>query len=130
MCLAQRPQHSDAGEAGTRGPSVSSQALYHWATVLPSVSKQKASNFYQEIPQSQTADQATALGGGDAEHQQPHDNKNTIKVKQLFSLPQMIAKLEKTICIALQIRTKQKAPENYEGSNIFHWPNLGHRFCC
>ena len=32
MCLAQGPQHSDAGEARTRGPSVSSQALYHWAT--------------------------------------------------------------------------------------------------
>ena len=30
MCLAQGlPQHSDAGEAGTRGLSVSSQALYH-----------------------------------------------------------------------------------------------------
>ena len=25
-------QRSDAGEAQTRGPSVSSQALYHWAT--------------------------------------------------------------------------------------------------
>ena len=36
MCLAQGPQHSDAGEAGTRGPSVSRQALYHWATALPS----------------------------------------------------------------------------------------------
>ena len=35
MCLAQRPQRSDAGEARTHGPSVSSQALYHWATVLP-----------------------------------------------------------------------------------------------
>ena len=31
MCLAQGPQRSDAGEAGTRGPLVSSQALYHWA---------------------------------------------------------------------------------------------------
>ena len=29
MCLAQGPLRSDAGEAGTRGPSVSSQALYH-----------------------------------------------------------------------------------------------------
>ena len=29
-----RTQHSDAGEAKTRGPSVSSQALYHWATAL------------------------------------------------------------------------------------------------
>ena len=35
MCLGQGPQHSDAGEARTRGPSVSSQALYHWATALP-----------------------------------------------------------------------------------------------
>ena len=35
MCLAQGPQRSDAGEAWTRGLSVSSQALYHWATVLP-----------------------------------------------------------------------------------------------
>ena len=35
MCLAQRPQRSDAGEAQTRCPLVSSQALYHWATALP-----------------------------------------------------------------------------------------------
>ena len=35
MCLAQGPQHSDAGEAWTRNPSVLSQALYHWATALP-----------------------------------------------------------------------------------------------
>ena len=35
MCLAQGPQRSDAGEALTRDPSVSSQALYHWATALP-----------------------------------------------------------------------------------------------
>ena len=32
MCLAQGPQRSDAGEARTRYPSVSSQAFYHWAT--------------------------------------------------------------------------------------------------
>ena len=31
MCVAQGPQCSDAGEARTRGLSVSSQALYHWA---------------------------------------------------------------------------------------------------
>ena len=36
MCPAQGPQRSDAGEARTRGPSVSSQALYHWATAFPS----------------------------------------------------------------------------------------------
>ena len=35
MCLAQGQQRSDASEARTRGPSVSSQALYHWATALP-----------------------------------------------------------------------------------------------
>ena len=35
MCLAQGPQRSDASEARTRGLSVSSQALFHWATVLP-----------------------------------------------------------------------------------------------
>ena len=35
MCLAQGPQRRAAGEARTRGPSVSSQALYHWATALP-----------------------------------------------------------------------------------------------
>ena len=35
MCLAQAPQRSDAGEARPRGPSISSQALYLWATALP-----------------------------------------------------------------------------------------------
>ena len=35
MCLAKGPQRSDAGEAQTSGLSVSSQALYHWATALP-----------------------------------------------------------------------------------------------
>ena len=35
MCLAQGPQRSDAGEARTRGLSVSSQALYDWATAFP-----------------------------------------------------------------------------------------------
>ena len=39
MCLAQGPQHSDASEARTRGPSVSSQALYHWATALPNLGR-------------------------------------------------------------------------------------------
>ena len=41
MCLAQGPQLSDADEAPTRGPSVSSQALYHWATALPDQSWHK-----------------------------------------------------------------------------------------
>ena len=36
MCLAQGPQRNDAGEARTRDLSVLSQALYHWATALPS----------------------------------------------------------------------------------------------
>ena len=35
MFLAQGPQRSDAGEAWTLSLSVSSQALYHWATALP-----------------------------------------------------------------------------------------------
>ena len=43
MCLAQGPQRSDPGEARTRGPSVSSQALNHWATALP---KKKKKNIY------------------------------------------------------------------------------------
>ena len=33
MCLAQGPQRSDASEDRTRGPSVSSQALYHCAPI-------------------------------------------------------------------------------------------------
>ena len=37
MCLAQGPQRSDAGDARTRGPSVSSQAHHHWATALPNM---------------------------------------------------------------------------------------------
>ena len=40
MCLARGPQRSDAGEARTRGPSVSSQALYHWATALTELNSQ------------------------------------------------------------------------------------------
>ena len=31
MCLAQKPQRKEAGEAQTRVLTVSSQALYHWA---------------------------------------------------------------------------------------------------
>ena len=47
MCLAQAPQRSDAGEARICGPSVSSQAIYHWATVLPDffVINQMISNY-------------------------------------------------------------------------------------
>ena len=36
MCLAQGQNTSDPSETRTCGPLVSSQALYHWATVLPS----------------------------------------------------------------------------------------------
>ena len=39
MCLAQEPQCSDASKAQTRDLSVSSQALYHWATALPQMPK-------------------------------------------------------------------------------------------
>ena len=39
MCAAQGPQRSDAGEAQTHGPLVSSQALYYWATALPFICK-------------------------------------------------------------------------------------------
>ena len=35
MCLAQGARRSDAGEAWTGDPLVSSQALYHWATAFP-----------------------------------------------------------------------------------------------
>ena len=44
MCLAQRPQRSDASEARTRGPSVSSQALYRWATALPQLDNEPNQN--------------------------------------------------------------------------------------
>ena len=49
MCLAQGPQRSDAGEARTRYPSVSSQALYHWATALPMKFLWNIYNGYQVI---------------------------------------------------------------------------------
>ena len=48
MCLAQGPQRSDAGEARTHGPSVLSQALYHWATALP-LRKKKKEEWYTHI---------------------------------------------------------------------------------
>ena len=35
MCFAHGPRRSDVGEARTSCLSVSSQALYHWATALP-----------------------------------------------------------------------------------------------
>ena len=37
MCLAQGPQSNEAGEARIRSPSLSSQALYHWAIGLPDI---------------------------------------------------------------------------------------------
>ena len=39
MYLAQGPQSSDAGEAQNCSPSVSSQALFHWATALSFICK-------------------------------------------------------------------------------------------
>ena len=47
MCLDQGPQRSDAGEARTRGPSVSSQALFNWATALPMWGKFFKSKYIQ-----------------------------------------------------------------------------------
>ena len=50
MCFAQGSQRSDADEAGTRSPSVSSQALYHWVTALPGIDcivKQHHTQTYQ-----------------------------------------------------------------------------------
>ena len=49
-----RTQHSDACEARTSGHSVSSQALYHWATVLPQIAKSRNIPFskpaHQDLP--------------------------------------------------------------------------------
>ena len=50
MCLAQGPQRSDAGEARTHGPSVSSQALYHWATALPDDDPLESFNVFNLLP--------------------------------------------------------------------------------
>ena len=54
MCLGQGPQRSDAGEARTRGLSVSSQALNHWATALPVKGIninifQENGNYYEDV---------------------------------------------------------------------------------
>ena len=49
MCLAQGPQHSDAGEDRTRGPSFSSQALYHLATALPNTCMNMNTNMNNNI---------------------------------------------------------------------------------
>ena len=46
MCLAQRPQRSDAGEARTRGLLVLSQTLYHRATALPKIVYDTPYNLY------------------------------------------------------------------------------------
>ena len=40
-------QRSDTADARTRGPSVLSQALYHWATVLPCL-KISFSNYHMK----------------------------------------------------------------------------------
>ena len=49
MCLAQGPQRSGASEARTCGPSVSSQALYHWATALRSLTMDFPQRLVQDI---------------------------------------------------------------------------------
>ena len=46
MCLAQRPQRS---EAPTRDPSISSEALYHWATALPATTVKPVKNGHSKI---------------------------------------------------------------------------------
>ena len=48
MCLAQGPQRSDADEARTRGPSVSSQALNHCA---PTTKVQAGLYKYSDSPE-------------------------------------------------------------------------------
>ena len=55
MCLAQGPQRSDAGEARTRGPSVSSQALYHRANALPGFYNCLSSQNMTQAPAEQAA---------------------------------------------------------------------------
>ena len=52
MSLAQGPQHSDAGEARTPGLSVSSQALYRRATVLPMKELDTAIDVSMVVPTS------------------------------------------------------------------------------
>ena len=46
MCLAQRPRRSDAGEVRIPGPSASSQALFHWTTVLQSLLRNRILSFF------------------------------------------------------------------------------------
>ena len=49
MCLAQGPQCSDPGEARTRSPSVSCQALYNLATALSRFCKCKICHFIWQM---------------------------------------------------------------------------------
>ena len=46
---------SDAGEARTRGLSVSSQALYRWVTAFPLYHSKKISAFYTKYRWQRTA---------------------------------------------------------------------------
>ena len=62
MCLAQGPQRSDPSEAQTCGPSVSSQALYHWATALPPMYEGIFSNIAHQIQIHQKENKIQALG--------------------------------------------------------------------
>ena len=57
MFLAQRTQRSDACEARTRGPSVSSQALFHWATALPKNTERQ--DFHQKYVYKYLKQQST-----------------------------------------------------------------------
>ena len=64
MCLAQGPQRSDAGEARTNGPSVLSQALFHWATALPKYYLDKGfSNTYSKQTNSPWLDCSLICAG-------------------------------------------------------------------
>ena len=61
MCLAQGPQRSDAGEARTRGPSVSSQALYFpmWLINATLSSKLQKLNFRLIVSNIKTCNMLT-----------------------------------------------------------------------
>ena len=44
-----RTRHSDSGEAQTHGPYVSSQALYHYATALPTHVEMKSVQYLHTV---------------------------------------------------------------------------------
>ena len=49
MCLAPGPQYSDSGEAQTRSPSVSSQALYHWNIIFLFLNQNVCCGYSKEL---------------------------------------------------------------------------------